>query len=209
MIELKNISKNFGERNILKDFNLKILPGEMVAIIGKSGSGKSTLLNILGLIENYDSGTYTLFDMKNIKVNSKKSEIMIRDKISYLFQNFALIENETVKQNLEIALKYYNGNKLEKKETISDSLIKVGLKDYENKKIFELSGGEQQRVALARAMIKPSEIILADEPTGSLDADNRDEVLSILKDINKSGKIVIIVTHDPAVSSICSRVISI
>lgn len=209
MIELKNISKNFGERNILKDFNLKILPGEMVAIIGKSGSGKSTLLNILGLIENYDSGTYTLFDMKNIKVNSKKSEIMIRDKISYLFQNFALIENETVKQNLEIALKYYNGNKLEKKETISDSLIKVGLKDYENKKIFELSGGEQQRVALARAMIKPSEIILADEPTGSLDADNRDEVLSILKDIIKSGKIVIIVTHDPAVSSICSRVISI
>lgn len=209
MIELKNIKKSYGKHVILENMNLSIKEGEMIAITGESGSGKSTLLNILGLIEDFDEGEYVLENKKNIKINSKESQRMIRDNISYLFQNFALIENETVNDNLMIALKYYSRqkSKSDKKKIIHDALVNVGLRDYEQKKIFELSGGEQQRVAIARALIKPCKLLLADEPTGSLDAKNRDEILQLLKEINESGKTVIVVTHDSQVSDSIPRII--
>lgn len=196
MIELVNINKAFGEKKILDDFQLSIQSGEMIAITGTSGSGKSTLLNILGLIESFDTGTYKLFGEENIKINSAKAQCVIRDKISYLFQNFALIENESVKENLDIALKYHKSSKQEKNQMIAEALEKVGLANYEKKKVFELSGGEQQRVSIARVLIKPSALILADEPTGSLDSKNRDEILNLLKEMNSQGKTIIIVTHD-------------
>lgn len=209
MIELKNVRKSYGEHIIFENINLMIEEGEMIAITGESGSGKSTLLNIIGLIEDFDAGEYLLENKKNIKINSKESQRVIRDKISYLFQNFALIDNETVTENLKIALKYHSKNKSEKKRLIHEALLNVGLDGYEKKKIFELSGGEQQRAAIARALIKPSKVLLADEPTGSLDFKNRDEILNLLKEINRSGKTVVIVTHDPEVANSCSRIISI
>ena len=183
-IQLKNIDKSFGKKKVLNNLSLQIRENEMVALIGPSGCGKTTLLNILGLIEPYDSGEYLLFGKQAPQCNSNQANQTIRRYISYLFQNFALVDNFTVEQNLMIALKYTRKTKQEKHVLINEALNKVGLSEYNELKIFEISGGEQQRVALARAMIKPSEIILADEPTGTLDSKNRDEVLQLLREIN-------------------------
>ena len=166
MIELKNITKKFENKTVFANFNLQIDQNEMVAIIGPSGSGKSTLLNILGLIDKVDDGEYQFEQYTNIKPNSRLAQKIIREKISYLFQNFALVEEDTVLQNLLLALKYVKQSKKEKTEIITAALQKVGLSEYLNSKIYELSGGQQQRIAVARAIIKPSELVLADEPTG-------------------------------------------
>lgn len=207
-VELMNINKSFKGNHVLKDFTIQIKKGEMVAITGNSGSGKTTILNIIGLIEKADSGTVNLFDMKDIKPNTKKAEIAIRKHIGYLFQNFALIDNETVEENLKIGLKYVC-KKDKGINRIKEVLKEVGLSGYEKRKIYELSGGEQQRVAIARIMLKPSNIILADEPTGSLDSTNREIVIELLKKINATGKTVLIVTHDAYVATQCQRVINI
>ncbi|MDN6968105.1 ABC transporter ATP-binding protein [Oenococcus sp. UCMA 17063] len=209
IIKINHLNKAFGRKVVFHNLNLEIKAGELLAVIGPSGSGKSTLLNILGLIDNFDSGDYLFFGKKNIKANSVVASKMIRNKINYLFQNFALIETDTVAENLLIALKYHKGNKQKKMALITESLDKVGLKGYEKNKIFELSGGEQQRIAIARALIKPGEIVLADEPTGSLDHNNRDEVLKLLIEMNKQGKTVVVVTHDPEVAKQCSRIVQI
>lgn len=209
MITLKNVNKRFGHRTIFSDFSLTIEAGEMVALVGASGSGKTTLLNILGLIEDVESGEYILSGERNIKVNTGRAQKIIREKIGYLFQNFALIDTETVEDNLNIALKYSKNSKRENDALIAITLTKVGLKGYQKRKVFELSGGEQQRVAVARVLIKPSEIILADEPTGSLDNKNRDDVLLLLTEMNREGKTIVIVTHDPEVAKRCSRIIEL
>ncbi len=209
IIKINHLNKAFGRKVVFHNLNLEIKAGELLAVIGPSGSGKSTLLNILGLIDNFDSGNYQFFGKKNIKANSVVASKMIRNKINYLFQNFALIETDTIAENLLIALKYYKGNKQKKMALITESLDKVGLKGYEKNKIFELSGGEQQRIAIARALIKSGEIVLADEPTGSLDHNNRDEVLKLLIEMNKQGKTVVVVTHDPEVAKQCSRIVQI
>lgn len=191
------------------NFNLQIDQNEMVAIIGPSGSGKSTLLNILGLIDKVDDGDYQFEQYTNIKPNSRLAQKIIREKISYLFQNFALIEEDTVLQNLLLALKYVKQSKKEKTEIITAALQKVGLSEYLNSKIYELSGGQQQRIAVARAIIKPSELVLADEPTGSLDSKNRDEIIKLLLELNAAGKTVIVVTHDSHVAEKCHRVLEL
>ncbi|NEW62743.1 putative bacteriocin export ABC transporter [Granulicatella sp. zg-ZJ] len=209
MIKLNHLTKTFKHKTIFDSFSLEIQKGEMVAIIGKSGSGKTTLLNMIGLIEEIDSGTYFLNGNKAPKPNTKQATQIIREQISYLFQNFALVDYLTVEHNLMMALKYVKLSLNEKKKIIHEALEKVGLLDYESLKIFEISGGEQQRVAIARAMIKPSTIILADEPTGSLDDENRDDVLTILRELNHLGKTVIIVTHDSVVAKACDRVITL
>lgn len=209
MIELKNITKKFENKTVFANFNLQINQNEMVAIIGPSGSGKSTLLNILGLIDKVDDGEYQFEQYTNIKPNSRLAQKIIREKISYLFQNFALIEEDTVLQNLLLALKYVKQSKKEKTEIITAALQKVGLSEYLNSKIYELSGGQQQRIAVARAIIKPSELVLADEPTGSLDSKNRDEIIKLLLELNDSGKTVIVVTHDSHVAEKCHRVLEL
>jgi len=209
MIELKNITKKFENKTVFANFNLQIDQNEMVAIIGPSGSGKSTLLNILGLIDKVDDGDYQFEQYTNIKPNSRLAQKIIREKISYLFQNFALIEEDTVLQNLLLALKYVKQSKKEKTEIITAALQKVGLSEYLNSKIYELSGGQQQRIAVARAIIKPSELVLADEPTGSLDSKNRDEIIKLLLELNDSGKTVIVVTHDSHVAEKCHRVLEL
>lgn len=208
-VQLNNIDKAFGKKEIFHNLSLQIEENEMVAITGPSGCGKTTLLNILGLIETYDSGEYLLFGKRAPYCNSNQANQKIREYISYLFQNFALVDNFTVEQNLMIALKYTRKTKQEKHNMINETLKKVGLYGYNKLKIFEISGGEQQRVALARAMLKPSKIILADEPTGALDSKNRDEVLHLLREINKRKKTIVIVTHDMTVANSCDRVIQL
>ena len=209
MIKLENITKTIGKKVILENLSLKINQGDLVAIVGKSGSGKSTLLNLLGLIDGDYSGHYEIFGQKNVPVNSAKSQAIIREHISYLFQNFALIDNETVEYNLMLALKYVKLSKKDKVQKIEEILERVGLPSTLHQKVSELSGGEQQRIAVARAILKPSQLLLADEPTGSLDPENRDLVLNFLLDMNKEGKTVIIVTHDAYVAQQCHRVIEL
>ena len=209
MIQLENITKTIGKKVILENLSLKINQGDLVAIVGKSGSGKSTLLNLLGLIDGDYSGYYEIFGQKNVPVNSVKSQAIIREHISYLFQNFALIDNETVEYNLMLALKYVKLSKKDKVKKIEEILERVGLPSTLHQKVSELSGGEQQRIAVARAILKPSQLLLADEPTGSLDPENRDLVLNFLLDMNKEGKTVIIVTHDAYVAQQCHRVIEL
>ena len=209
MIKLENVTKTIGKKVILENLSLKINQGDLVAIVGKSGSGKSTLLNLLGLIDGDYSGHYEIFGQQNVPVNSVKSQAIIREHISYLFQNFALIDNETVEYNLMLALKYVKLSKKDKVKMIEEILERVGLSSTLHQKVSELSGGEQQRIAVARAILKPSQLLLADEPTGSLDPENRDLVLNFLLDMNKEGKTVIIVTHDAYVAQQCHRVIEL
>lgn len=209
MIEIKNLSKSFDDHMVLDNINLDIKEGEMVAILGESGSGKSTLLNIIGLIEGDYDGDYYFKDNKNVRVNSSQSSKLIREEISYIFQSFALIEDESVRDNLKLALKYVNKSKDEEENMILEALEKVNMKDHIDKIVASLSGGEQQRVALARAILKPSSLILADEPTGSLDEKNKEYVMDVLKDLNKSGKTVLVVTHDKYTASVCQRKINL
>lgn len=209
MIDLKEITKTIGEREILKDFSLSVSEGELVAITGKSGSGKSTLLNIIGLIDGDYQGEYRILGQEQVKVHSAQAQKLIRENISYLFQNFALIDTETVNYNLLLALKYVPGSRSEKLEKIQQILTKVGLPHVGKQKVAELSGGEQQRVAVARAILKPSCLVLADEPTGSLDLENRDLVLQFLLEMNQAGKTIIVVTHDPYIAAHCHRVVEL
>ncbi|MBU3221050.1 ABC transporter ATP-binding protein [Clostridium algidicarnis] len=209
LIELNNITKSYGDKTIFKDFSLKVEGGDFIALTGDSGCGKSTLLNIIGLLEEFDSGEIIIDGKTSPSPNSGVANKILREKISYLFQNFALVDEETVEYNLKLACKYVKANRQEKEFSISEALKHVGLKGYEKRKIYELSGGEQQRVAIARIMLKPSKIILADEPTGSLDEKNRDVVLNLLKTLNKEGKTLILVTHDKYVASQCDKIIQL
>lgn len=189
LLEIKNISKSFGNRVIFKNFSCTIKQGDFVVFSGKSGSGKTTLLNIIGGIEKIDSGKVILdgLDM------SKNSDIIkaYREKLGFLFQNFALVENKTVEENILMIDKKYRNNL-----TVANVLEKVGLNGYEKRKIYTLSGGEQQRVAIARLFMKKCSIILADEPTGSLDRYNAYFIMEHLKELNRIGKTIILVTHD-------------
>ena len=209
MIELKGVTKRYGNRTVLDKLNLSVNEGEYVAVMGASGSGKSTLLNIIGLLENFNEGELVIDGELNVHVNSSRANRILREKISYLFQNFALVDDETVQYNLDLALKYVKGTKKEKKEMISAALERVGLKGFERNKIYELSGGEQQRTALARILLKPSKIVLADEPTGSLDNKNRDAILGLLKELNEQGKTIMLVTHDNYVAAQCGRIVNL
>lgn len=203
--ELINVTKQYGDHVVLDEISLTVNKGEMVAITGPSGSGKTTLLNIIGMLENQDRGTVKLFGENRPRVHSRKAQRILRNRLSYLFQNFALIENATVDENLDIPLIYSKKTRKEKQESKMAALQKVGLDISFKQKVHELSGGEQQRVAIARILLKPCELILADEPTGSLDNDNRNEIMEILKYLNQENKTIIIVTHDPYVSEACHR----
>lgn len=207
--EISGLSKHFGEHHVLKEISLSIQEGEMVAITGKSGSGKTTLLNTIGMLEKPDSGNIRLFGESLPSPGSARARQLLRKKISYLFQNFALIDNASLDTNLEIALTYSEKKRAEKKRLKQDALSLVGLDLSLKQKIHELSGGEQQRVAIARILLKPCNLVLADEPTGSLDSNNRDSILRLLKTLNESGKTLVIVTHDHAVAQCCDRIINL
>ena len=188
-------------------FNIKF--DTITIFYGDNGSGKSTLLNILGLIEPFDEGTVTILGKENIKPVSHEAILMIRHHINYLFQNFALVDNETVKQNLMYALQYTKMKKADKEKAIETALDKVSLKELMNQKVATLSGGQQQRVAVARIILKPCDIILADEPTGSLDEENSQLIMNLLKSLHTLGKTIVIVTHDMRIASQTERIIEI
>ena len=207
MVEIKKISKKFGDKVVFTDLSYTINDGKMIAIVRASGWGKSTLLNIIGLLDTDYSGE-VLYDGKLIsKASEKKRDEYIRNNINYLFQNYALIETDTVEENLMLALEYEKLTKNEKTKKINNSLELVGLKDFNKKEVFTLSGGEQQRVALARIILKRGNIVLADEPTGNLDRNNSNKVMEILKTLQKQGRTIIIVTHDESLASQCDDII--
>lgn len=207
--KLNDISKAYGSYVIFNGFNLEIDEGEMVCIKGASGSGKSTLLNLIGMFDVPDSGEIELFGKTSPKINSKDGRFLMREKIFYCFQNFALVDNESIRYNLNIPLINRHLSKKEKELNIKMALQKVGLDKNLDEKVYCLSGGEQQRVAIARAFLKNYDLVLADEPTGSLDADNRDAIMNILTDFHERGKTIVIVSHDQAVINRCNRVIEI
>lgn len=202
MIEIKNVSKQFDDNILFSDFNLTIEDGDFIIFTGPSGCGKTTLLNMIGAIEKIDSGKIIVdgVDIKNTKNHLK----YFRTKIGFLFQNFALVDNKTVKENLKFIRKDCKTNL-----SIEEALKLVGLEKKLNKKVYTLSGGEQQRVALARLMLKKCDVILADEPTGSLDKKNALDIINILKQLNEQGKIIILVTHDEEIKKQGNRVVNL
>ncbi len=187
-ITLSNINKRFGEKVLFRDYSLHIEAGEFAAIKGESGAGKTTLLNIIGLLETPDSGSVTLCGAKNPSFSSRAAVHLRRHKLSYLFQNYGLVDTDTVEANMKLATRFGKAKGKAEKERIADALAQVGLSGYERRKVYTLSGGEQQRVALAKIIAKSPDIILADEPTGSLDERNRSYVMDILKELNRQGK---------------------
>lgn len=209
MIELQEVTKKFGKHQIFDRYSLSISAEKMTAILGRSGAGKSTLLNLIGLIEEADSGQVYIAGEKAPQINSKEALLMRRNFISFLFQNFALIEDESIERNLNISLVYEKLHGKEKRRRMREILNQVGITHKLSEKVYALSGGEKQRVALARALLKRSKIILADEPTGSLDEQNRALILGLLRQEVEKGKTVIVVTHDPAVVAACDEFVEI
>lgn len=205
MIRVCNLCKKYGKMTVLKKLSFTISDKEIVAITGESGKGKTTLLNLISLLDTEYGGEIEIDGKRNF---SKKEILnMQRYKIAYLFQNYALVENETVEQNLMIALYFQKG--IDKKRSIRKALKLVGMEGIEKKKIYELSGGEQQRVALARAYLKKPKYIFADEPTGNLDKRNRNLVFDILKNMNAEGITVVFVTHDMELAQLADKIIEV
>ncbi|MDB3086487.1 ABC transporter [Clostridioides difficile] len=209
-IEVLNITKKFGKRYIFKNLNLSIEDGEFIAIVGQSGCGKSTLLNMIGLLEESDAGKIKIKGKDIPKIESRAATILRRNTINYLFQSFALINDMTIYQNLFLAMKFLNITDNEKDKKIKEILKTVKLEELINEKVNTLSGGEQQRVALARTILKTGDIILADEPTGSLDYISSEIVFNLIKDLSKEyKKTVIMVTHSRDLANRADRIVNI
>lgn len=211
MIKLQNITKSYitgqNKLQVLKGIDLDIEAGEFVSIMGSSGSGKSTLLNILGILDEYDSGTYTLDGtlMKNL---SQKQAAEYRNQfLGFVFQSFNLLSFKTAAENVALPLYYQKVPRKERQAIAIDYLDRVGLKDWSDHLPTQLSGGQQQRVAIARALIGKPKVILADEPTGALDSVTSEEVMKIFKDVNDQGITVLIVTHENEIAQMTKRVI--
>ncbi|WP_320163746.1 ABC transporter ATP-binding protein [uncultured Trichococcus sp.] len=214
MISLVNVNKYYKNDeeslHVLKNINLAIAPGEMIAIMGPSGSGKSTLINLLGFIDKQFEGQY-LFEGKALLTSSDEILSKIRNQtVGFVFQNFSLIENNTVFENVELPL-LYNGYKFHQtEEKVMAVLKKVGLADKADKYLKKLSGGQQQRVAIARALINQPKFLIADEPTGALDSHTSEEIMKLFVDLNTQDQVtIILVTHNPDMVPYCSRLISI
>jgi putative ABC transport system ATP-binding protein len=212
MIKLENINKTYysgAPLHVLKGINLEITKGEMVSVMGSSGSGKSTLLNILGILDVYDTGNYYL-DNRLIKNLSETKAAELRNRmIGFIFQSFNLIGFKNAMENVALPL-YYQGVSRKKRNSIAlEYLDKMGLKDWKNHMPNELSGGQKQRVAIARALISKPQIILADEPTGALDSKTSEEVIQILRDVNKEGMTMIIVTHEQYIADTTDTIIQL
>lgn len=189
MILIEDLSKKFDDKVLFDSFNITIPDGAFVVFCGESGCGKTTLLNMIGCLEKPDSGSI-IIDGIDIWRTKKKRDLFSY-KLGFLFQNFALLEGKTVAQNLQIIEK-----KVRTEKSIDQVLFEVGLQGKKDMKVYKLSGGEQQRLALARLMLKQCDVILADEPTGSLDEENADMVMQILHFLNQMGKTIILVTHN-------------
>ena len=206
MIELQHIWKQFGSRIIFSDLNLNFQSGMVYALIGDSGCGKTTLLNMLAKLETFDKGEIVY---KEKSLTSLKNEEFYRNELGYLFQNFGLLESQTIRENLELGLIGKKKNKKQEKERLLLQALQAVRLDYLslNQKIYELSGGEAQRVALAKIILKNPPLVLADEPTASLDPKNSKEIMEILLELRNANRTIIIATHNPSIWKMADRVI--
>lgn len=209
MIMLKNITKKYtvGDKEFyaLKNVDLHIKEGEMVAICGKSGAGKSTLLNIIGCLDTYDEGEYILGDIDTGKLNSKGLAYVRNRYTGFVMQDFSLINHETALYNVTVPMLFNKTPFFEMKKRARAAMALVGMEDQAKKCVANMSGGERQRIAIARAIVNDNPIILADEPTGNLDSENSALIMQIFKKLNGEGKTVVVITHDSAVADFCGR----
>jgi putative ABC transport system ATP-binding protein len=213
IIELRNLVKVYGKDDYatlaLDDVNLSIDKGEFISVMGPSGSGKSTLLNIIGCMDIQTKGEY-LLKGKSLKGLSNRELSKVRNQtVSFVFQHFALLKDYSVYDNIELPLSCRKMSGKEKKEKIMFFMSKLGIQSHAKKKPTQISGGQQQRVAIARALVGGTDIILADEPTGALDQKTGRELMELLSDINREGKTIIVVTHDPGIAEYTHRRIDI
>ena len=206
MIELRNINKGFDDRIVLENLNYNFYERNSYALIGASGAGKTTLLNIIGKLEEADSGDIIVND---INLNNIKEKDYFKNYLSYLFQNFGLIENKSIQENLMLAFIGEKISKLEMQKKMNEALKRVHLDVKLNRKIYTLSGGEAQRVALAKTILKDSPIILADEPTASVDQKNSEEIIELILSLKKENKIIIIATHSPDIYNQVDHILEI
>lgn len=207
MIKINNLTKTFEDRPIFSDLNITFQTGKVYALIGESGSGKTTLLNNLANLENFDNGE-VLYDDKSIK--SIKSQDYFRNYLGYLFQNFGLLEGQTIKENLDLGLVGKKLNRQEREELQLKALNQVWLSYLTlDQKIYTISGGEAQRVALAKVILKNPPLILADEPTAALDPKNASEVMSLLTSLKDDSRIIIVATHNPSVLEKADEIIDL
>lgn len=211
MIELNDISKTYigdtYETKALRSISLKIEDGEFVAIMGKSGSGKSTLLNIIGCMDNMTEGEYFIENMPAHTYNALKLDKLRKKYISFVFQHFALMDQYSVYENIELPLDVRGVKRKERKKTIKSIMDRLGISELADKLPKQISGGEQQRTAIARAFAADTKYVLSDEPTGALDIENAKKLMELFSELNKEGKTIILVTHDEFVASYASRII--
>jgi putative ABC transport system ATP-binding protein len=210
MIHLEEINKTYNNGSpihVLQGINLDIEKGEFVSIMGASGSGKSTLLNILGILDNYDTGNYYLNDVLIKNLSETKSAEYRNKMIGFIFQSFNLIPFKNAVENVALPLFYQNISRKKRNALAMEYLDRLKLKEWAYHMPNELSGGQKQRVAIARALIAQPQIILADEPTGALDSKTSVEVMNILKEVNGNGMTMVVVTHDPNVAARTNKII--
>ena len=213
MIKLENVTKIYGKDGsktvALDGVDLEIKDGEMVAIMGPSGSGKSTMLNIIGAMDDLTDGKYFFGDQEVSSLRGNKLHEFRKNNISFVFQNFALMNNYTVFENVELPLLSKRLSSRKRKEIVNEKLKIMGIDDLAKKYPTKISGGQQQRCAIARALASGNELILADEPTGALDRKTGEDIMEAFTKLNEMGKTVIIITHDEHVAKKCQRIVHI
>ncbi|MDC8005789.1 ABC transporter ATP-binding protein [Aureisphaera galaxeae] len=211
MIEIKDLHKSYqmgsNSLHVLKGINFSVKEGELVAIMGSSGSGKSTLLNILGMLDESDSGDYTLDGVEIKNLNETKAAKYRNKFLGFVFQSFNLINYKTAAENVALPLYYQGIKRKERIEKALKYLEQVGLRDWATHLPSELSGGQKQRVAIARAMAAEPKVLLADEPTGALDTTTSYEVMDLIQKINDQGNTILVVTHEEDIAHMCKRIV--
>lgn len=211
MIDLRGITKSYSTGSqtlqVLKGVDLAVGSGELVAIMGSSGSGKSTLLNILGLLDAYDGGEYKLDGKLVANLSERRAAEMRRELLGFVFQSFNLINFKTASENVALPLYYKKVPRRERTARAHELLERVGLLDWADHLPSQMSGGQKQRVAIARALAANPRVILADEPTGALDSKTSEDVMALLKELNRDGMTMVVVTHEADIAAACQRTI--